>query len=1231
MPQMILGIDFNRKFKARMIFEDEKDVFIVNEKKVPLLPIDVSLPLACTIKSVLDKEMNGADLIDILTPEEEDVRESPVNTSDLLPEQSQSLDKIVESFSDIIVEKLQRAGQVESSEGMKITTSTDKPHYCPPRRLNPTYRAALEKIVDNMIQQGILVPYNGGWGSPMFLVPKANGDWRGVIDYRPLNAVTSDDKFPLPNIEEILSSFKGAKFFTVFDGAEGYHQFKLDPESLGKSAISTPFGNFAPTVVTFGLKNAPAFFQRQMSEFLKEHSAYCMVYLDDIIIFSETFEEHLIHVRAILETLRKRKFCIKKSKCRWAQSRVGFLGHVVTREGIVPNPATVEKILSTELPKNVSEVRSFLGLAGYYRKFIRNYADIARPLHDLLKKDVTWSFEKPQVEAFNQLKSMVTSPPVLAYPDLSKPFILETDASGVGIGGVLSQVGSDGKEHPIAFYSRSLNKAQMNYATVDREALAIYACILHWEPYLEGNETIVRTDQQSLHWIFKKRDALLHSGRTARMLDRIQHLQLTVSYKPGASNQVADWCSRPPCIKVNFLKKVVPDEDVLFSVRGEALPIFEWQNRCEETKVLIDAVNKISLPPKFTSLKRFVPHLQMMGKVLVYNPRHLDGAVRPRIVLPSELRSNILYDFHDSKQNGAHQGRDRTKKSIQARFWWPALDKDVKRHVHECPICNEEKLKREKAGLLQPFVPPDGPFQRIGIDWIGPLPKSINGNEYCLVVMDHYSRFPFVFPTKNKDAATLARILVNELEPLIGPPKQLLSDQGAELVGQVAREVYLMMHTEKLTTTAYHPQTNGMVERFNGTLKAALRSCIQNKKEHWETYIPHVLSVYRTTPHSVTGYSPYELLYGVPPNKSYDKGWVVVDDDGDEAEISQGDLHEHYRKLRLEAKKAVRLATEEAFQVNKSRFDRKRVVRKFKVGEKVWRRIPKLFEGALEDGRSGPFKIFKKGKSENTYIIIDGDDKTHTVNVSQLEKYIAPRAAPPTLSIVSQEEKDILNIDLPDLKPSEEIPLKKRKKLVKFAKVVEERKIPNREDDPKPVRIPTRTDDPKPVQCPQLVAVPQPLVPALPTSSITKATSRIVNGEYVKRTTEALKAVVLGPPNIPKKDAIIPFVVNDLISDEQITAEEEKWKETDVSQQVELIADYLRYVKKLPKIDATTVQWLYDRFKAWPQLNGANPTVLCNVNALLKRVNRHEKYVVESMLTDMLKSPLKWIFKKHNS
>jgi len=1220
MPQAILGIDFYRKFKAKLYFDEARDIFRVNGKRLPLLPVDVSLPVVCSIQSVLEKEMDAADLINILTPEEEDVREVPLDSSSLLPDQDQAINRIISSFGDIIVDKLTAAGQVVNSEGMKIPTTTSKPHYCPPRRLNPNYRSALEKIVNNMIDQGILVPYNGGWGSPMFLVPKANGDWRGVIDYRPLNAVTEDDRFPLPRIDEILASFHGAKFFTVFDGAEGYHQFKLDPESIGKSAISTPFGNFAPTVVTFGLKNAPAFFQRQMSSFLKEHAAYCLVYLDDIIIFSASFEEHLVHVQEVLKTLRKHKFCIKKSKCRWAQSEVSFLGHKVTRNGIVPNPVNVEKIVNAPVPKDISEVRSFLGLSGYYRKFIRNYADIARPLCDLLKKGVPWAFQKPQLDAFHKLKKLITSPPVLAHPDLSKPFILETDASGVGIGGVLSQIGEDGKEHPIAFYSRSLNPAQRNYGTVDREGLAIYACVIHWEPYLEGNETLVRTDQQSLQWIFKKGDALLHSGRTARMLDRIQHLQLTVTYKPGASNQVADWCSRPPCIKVNFLKKVVPNEDVLFSVRGETRPIFEWQQRCEETKALYEAVaNKTELPEKFIQSKRFLRHLQLLGRVLVYNPNHLEGSVRPRIVLPTELRRNILYDFHDSNQNGTHQGRDRTKKTIYARFWWPSLDKDVKRYVHECPVCNEEKSKRERAGMLQPFVPPDGPFERVGIDWIGPLPTSINGNQYCLVIMDHYSRFPWAFPVKNKDAATLAKIIMNELEPLIGPPKQLLSDQGSELIGQVARELYLMMHTEKLTTTAYHPQTNGMVERFNGTLKEALNSCMYKKKDQWETYIPHVLSVYRTSVHSVTGYSPHELLFGVAPNKSYDMGWVRQDEDGDDIVISQGELHDYYRKRRLEASKAVRLATEEAFEVNKARYDKKRVVREFKVGQKVWRRIPKLFDGTFNDGRSGPYQVLGNGKSPNTYAIMDGDGKKSTVNVSQLELYLPPRVAPPTLSIVTEAERDILNISLPDHKAPEPAPvqLKKRKKAVSFSDEDETRIIPK-------AQVPIATHVPNPA--PQVVA-PTPILspPSSPPPQI-----RMVGGEYVRRSVADANPVLLGPPNLPKKYEVFKFPIVSQVDDENINSEVNRWEGTDVHQQVDLIAKYLQHVKSLPQIDQSTVLWLYDRFKAWNQLNAANQTVLCNVNNLLKRVNRGETLVVQSLLIDMIYAPLKWIFKSNS-
>lgn len=1219
---LILGVDWFRQNNILAGTKDGKDVLEIEGESHPLLAVDTSSAVLKIIQSAIDREFTEKDLINFLTPEEEDVRETPPDSSSLLETQLNAIKSVIQSYSDTIVDVLEESGRVITPEGMKIETGSSKPRFSPPRRLNPKYREALEKIVKRMIDQGILVPYNGPWGSPMFLVPKSNGEWRGVIDYRPLNEDTEDDRHPLPLIDEILAQFNGTKYYTIFDGVEGYHQFRLDPDSIGKSAITTPFGNFAPTVVTFGLKNAPSFFQRQMATILKGHEAYCMVYLDDIIIFSATFEEHLIHIKQVLAALRKVNFKIKRSKCRWAQSEVHFLGHKVTRDGLAPNPETVKRIVESGVPKNLKQLRGFLGLSGYYRKFIKGYSDIARPLHDLTKNDVKFEFGAKQVEAFEKLKAAIVSPPVLAYPNLEKPFILETDASGIGIGAVLSQVGEDGKEHPVAFFSKSLNSAQQNYATVDREALAIYAAILHWESYLEGNNITVRTDQQSLAWIFKKKDAILHSGRTARMMDRIQHLQLSVSYKPGASNQVADWCSRSPCIQVNFMKHVVPDEGILFKVGGVECTIAEWQQKCEETRALIDAVKlrdekkdskaKIVMPEAWKHLSRHLPHLTLLDEILVFNHEREKGAFRPRIVAPSVMRPNLLFDFHDSKGNGCHQGRDRTKQSIASRFWWPNLDADVKKHVHECSICTETQNKREKAGLLQAMEPVGGVGDRIAVDWIGPLPESENKNKYCLVIVDHYSRFPWTFPARNKDAATFAKIIMGEIEPVIGPPKELLSDQGAELIGEISREITAMMHTKKLTTTAYHPQTNGMVERFNGTLKSYLKKILGDKKDQWETYLPHALSVYRKTPHAVTKYSPHELMFGKPANTAYDEGWTRVADDaensGDLETVPIGSLHKYYMKMRSQARIALTESSNISFERNKKRYDKGRVERKFKAGDRVWRRVPLTFTGVFEDMRKGPYHIIGPGKGSNTYVVEKRAGKTKTYNVDQLEPYIEPRVAPETITIIREKDKEKMR-KLAERRAALSVP-------------VEQKEVPPTAKSPKQKALNLETPAASIVPPPEPPQSAPKLKPAVDTSLCT-----LLDGHLVKHVPPNAKEVIKTPGKAVPKYLSLSYSPVAPIKDEKLDEAVNKFANTNAYQHVTLVADYLRQIRKLELAPLAALKAVCNEFEHWKNLNRLSFNVIYTLKKLTKSLEaKDSRAPLESALSSMIQHPAVWFF-----
>ena len=394
-----------------------------------------------------------------------------------------------------------------------------------------------------MEKQGLVRKSASPWASPVVVVGKKGGDSRFCVDYRKLNAVTKSDSYPLPRIDDMLESFSGASWFSTLDLVSGYWQIAMDEADIEKTAFITPFGLYEFKVMPFGLAYAPGTFQRLMNYILHEYlGKFVAVYLDDIIIYSKgTLESHLDHLKQVFETLRRANLMIKLKKCYFCMPNIHFLGHVVGRDGIRPDPEKIEKVKNFPEPKNISQLRSALGLFSYYRKFIKDFSKIAKPLNNLLKKDELYVWTEKQQRAFDYLKQRLMNAPILTYPNFEKSFILYTDASGSGIGAVLMQKGADGKEYVISYASRSLNKAEQNYPITDQECLAVVWAIKHYQHYLELRPFTVITDHSALKWLqtFK-----IPKGRRARWVMELQQFRFDIKHRPGKANANADALSR---------------------------------------------------------------------------------------------------------------------------------------------------------------------------------------------------------------------------------------------------------------------------------------------------------------------------------------------------------------------------------------------------------------------------------------------------------------------------------------------------------------------------------------------------------------------------------------------------------------------------------------------------------------------------------------------------------------
>ncbi|PNF41072.1 hypothetical protein B7P43_G06245 [Cryptotermes secundus] len=639
-----------------------------------------------------------------------------------------------------------------------------------------------------MLEEDIITPSNSGWNFPLLVVPKKMGasgkrKWRICIDFRKLNEITVGDCYPLPNIQDILDKLGRARYFTTLDCASGYLQVPIAEEDRHKTAFSTANGHFEFKRMPFGLKSAPSTFQRMMNDVLSEViGTRCLVYMDDILIIGETLREHNSKLREVLQKLREYNLKIEPDICEFLKKELNYLGHIVTPEGVRPDEGKIKAVVEFPIPKTQKDIKSFLGLAGYYRKFIADFSAIARPLTNLLKKDSEWKWLEEEQTSFELLKSKLTSSPLLQYPDFNKPFILTTDASGYAIGAILSQ-GKLGNDKPIAYASRTLNQAELNYATVEKELLAIVWACKHFRPYLLGRKFQIVTDHKGLTWIFNVKDP---SSRLMRWKLLLEEYDYEIQYRAGERNSNADSLSRYPveCLNVNM----------------------------EE--------------------------------------------------LTEERKQRIIAEMHDCPVGG-HQGVQRTIERIKLYISWPGLDQAVTQYIRECKICQLNKETRQSIKLPLNITDTKAtPWEKVYLDVVGPLPMTESGMKYVLTCQDNLSKYFMAIPLQNQTTEEVANAFVKNVILVYGIPSEIVTDQGSNFMSDVFKRICKLFKIEKTHTTAYHPESNGALERTHKTLTNYLRCFCDRKLNNWDEWLPFACFTYNTTPHSVTKYTPYEVLFG---------------------------------------------------------------------------------------------------------------------------------------------------------------------------------------------------------------------------------------------------------------------------------------------------------------------------------------------------------------------------------
>ncbi|WVZ59152.1 hypothetical protein U9M48_009344 [Paspalum notatum var. saurae] len=638
-----------------------------------------------------------------------------------------------------------------------------------PYRMAPAELAELKEQLRELQQKGFIRPSSSPWGAPVLFVTKKDGSMRMCIDYRSLNEVTIKNKYPLPRIDDLFDQLRGAKYFSKIDLRSGYHQLKIREEDIQKTAFVTRYGQYEFTVMPFGLTNAPAYFMNLMNKvFMDGLDKYVVVFIDDILIYSKDAVEHEQHLRVVLEKLRSHQLYAKYGKCEFWLEKVAFLGHIVTAKGVAVDPEKVRAVSEWQQPTNVTEVRSFLGLAGYYRRFIEGFAKIAGPLFALQKKGAKFEWTTACEKSFQELKARLTIAPVLVQPDIFRDFVIYCDVSRQGLGCVLMQ---DGKV--IAYASRKLKDHEQNYPTHDLELAAVVHALKIWRHYLLGNKCQIFTDHRSLKYISTQADLNM---RQRRWLELIKDYDLEIHYHPGKAN-----------INVHIVHEF--QEETLLVQPVLTDQIKQDQKKDEEIQKAIQQIQK----EPTTELKI-----------------DADGILRfkGRLCVPKtgKTRKTILEEAHNSAYS-IHLGSTKMYLDLKQGYWWKGMKADVARHVAQCDTCRRVKAEHQKpAGLLQPLPIPVWKWDEVGMDFVTGLPKTSKGNDSIWVIVDRLTKTAHFLPVRtNYNGARLAKIYIENIVKLYGIPSRIVSDRGTQFTSRFWKSLHEAMGTNLDFSSAYHP------------------------------------------------------------------------------------------------------------------------------------------------------------------------------------------------------------------------------------------------------------------------------------------------------------------------------------------------------------------------------------------------------------------------------------------
>ena len=862
---------------------------------------DPEAVLSTNAKESDSAEMNKVDA-DYKESVPADVFDPAVEISDAVTaEQKEKIQTMLREESGCFSQNEDDIGFIDNLE-MDINLDDDNPvqrqYYSIPKPLYPEVKSYIE----DLLNRGWIQHSQSAYASPVVLARKKCGALRLCIDYRELNKKTRHDRYPLPRVQEMIDGLAGMKWFTTLDLGKAYHQGRVSQGSQHKTAFVLPFGLYEWRRIPFGLMNAPAAFQRAMENCLQGlRDEVCAPYLDDTIVYSKDFDSHIEHVRKVLRRLKEHGVKLNPTKCKLFFKEVSYLGRIISENGYKMDPKNVEPVLALKdlRPRNASEVRRLVGLLSVYRRFVPHFAKQAKPLYDLLKQEGGGQVSKTKPVVWNEdhqksterLIEVITSFPVMAYPEFDKPFLLHTNASYEGLGAVLYQQQEEDLK-VIAYASRSLSPAEKNYHSNKLEFLCMkWAICGSFRDYLFYAKSFTAiTDNNPLTHVMTTPRL---NATSQRWVNELADFNFDIRYRPGRYNLDADALSRFPLIQ-QFENHIDTNEvnAILNSSRGDddgwntvavdmlavdqiVCDVIPWsldEIRIEQQNdpVICKVLKGVQLGKK-PSTKDMTPPQKVLlnswNKLrLIDNTLYRETSTGKQLVLPAKYKPLVLHELHDKM---GHVASEKVLALVRPRFFWPYMKRDVDNYTQQDCVCVKRKKPSVPHKEMISSILTSSPFELLSLDYVE-LEQSSGGFDHILVLVDHFTRFAVCYPTKNKSGTTAADRLFNDFALRYGFPHKIHHDQGAEFENELFSQLQKLTGTEKSRTTPYHPQGNGKCERLNRTILGMLRTLEETEKSRWKNHLQKVVYAHNATICSATGYSPFFLLYGREPRLSVD-------------------------------------------------------------------------------------------------------------------------------------------------------------------------------------------------------------------------------------------------------------------------------------------------------------------------------------------------------------------------